>query len=69
MAEETHPIDASTRGTERSHMTTPRVDDEFVFSAIDRKAGAEDELVLTSVGIDIGSSTSHLIFSQLILER
>jgi ethanolamine utilization protein EutA len=50
-------------------MTTPRVDDEFVFSAIDRKAGAEDELVLTSVGIDIGSSTSHLIFSQLILER
>lgn len=43
--------------------------DEFVFSAIDRRAGAEDELVLTSVGIDIGSSTSHLIFSQLVLER
>src|SRR5581483_8631176 len=29
----------------------------------------EDEIVLTSVGIDIGSSTSHLAFSRLVLER
>ena len=29
----------------------------------------EDRLVLTSVGVDIGSSTSHLLFSRLELER
>src|SRR5919199_569700 len=29
----------------------------------------EDTLVLTSVGVDIGSSTSHLLFSRLELER
>lgn len=39
------------------------------FSATDRHAGEEDELRLTSVGIDIGSSTSHLVFSMLRLER
>jgi len=30
---------------------------------------AEDRIVLTSVGVDIGSSTSHLLFSRLELER
>jgi ethanolamine utilization protein EutA len=39
------------------------------FSGNHRHAGEEDELRLTSVGIDIGSSTSHLIFSLLRLER
>src|ERR1043166_466544 len=29
----------------------------------------EDTIVLTSVGVDIGSSTSHLLFSRLELER
>ena len=29
----------------------------------------EDRLVLTSVGVDIGSSTSHLVFSRIVLER
>ena len=29
----------------------------------------EDELRLVSVGVDIGSSTSHLAFSRLVLER
>jgi ethanolamine utilization protein EutA len=29
----------------------------------------EDRIVLTSVGVDIGSSTSHLLFSRLELER
>src|SRR5438270_13667152 len=29
----------------------------------------EDRIVLTSVGVDIGSSTSHLLFSLLELER
>jgi ethanolamine utilization protein EutA len=29
----------------------------------------EDEICLLSVGIDIGSSTSHLVFSRIVLER
>src|SRR6266498_3272962 len=29
----------------------------------------EDRIVLTSVGVDIGSSTSHLLFSRLELQR
>jgi ethanolamine utilization protein EutA len=29
----------------------------------------EDEIPLLSVGVDIGSSTSHLVFSRLLLER
>lgn len=39
------------------------------FSGADRHAGQEDELRLTSVGIDIGSSTTHLLFSAIRLER
>jgi ethanolamine utilization protein EutA len=31
--------------------------------------GDEDELTLTSVGIDIGSTTTHLVFSRLIMQR
>src|SRR5262245_23143875 len=31
--------------------------------------GEEDRIRLTSVGVDIGSSTSHLLFSRLELER
>lgn len=29
----------------------------------------EDEIELTSVGVDIGSSTSHLLFSTIVLQR
>lgn len=39
------------------------------FSGADRHADEENELRLTSVGIDIGSSTTHLVFSLLRLER
>jgi ethanolamine utilization protein EutA (predicted chaperonin) len=39
------------------------------FTAPDRNMAEEDRLVLTSVGVDIGSSTSHLLFSRLELER
>lgn len=39
------------------------------FTAPDRAMGEEDRLLLTSVGVDIGSSTSHLLFSRLELER
>ena len=39
------------------------------FTAPARDMAEEDRLVLTSVGVDIGSSTSHLLFSRLELER
>src|SRR3974390_3072106 len=29
----------------------------------------EDDLCILSVGVDIGSSTSHLVFSRIVLER
>ena len=39
------------------------------FSSVRRSMEFEDEIVLVSVGVDIGSSTSHLVFSRLLLER
>jgi ethanolamine utilization protein EutA len=39
------------------------------FSNVRRSLEFEDEIVLVSVGVDIGSSTSHLVFSRLRLER
>jgi ethanolamine utilization protein EutA len=39
------------------------------FSSVGRSLEVEDEIRLTSVGVDIGSSTSHLAFSRLVLER
>src|SRR3712207_9415046 len=39
------------------------------FSNVGRSLEEEDEIRLTSVGVDIGSSTSHLVFSRLVLER
>jgi ethanolamine utilization protein EutA len=39
------------------------------FSNVRRSLEEEDEIRLTSVGVDIGSSTSHLVFSKLVLER
>lgn len=39
------------------------------FTAADRSLTKEDRIVLTSVGIDIGSSTTQLLFSRLELER
>lgn len=39
------------------------------FSDAGRSLEVEDEIRLLSVGVDIGSSTSHLIFSRLTLER
>ena len=45
----------------------PRDDEEFQRNSVDLE-GIE-KLTLTSVGIDIGSSTSHLLFSRLTLRR
>lgn len=39
------------------------------FSSVGRSLEEEDEVRLTSVGVDIGSSTSHLVFSRIVLER
>ena len=39
------------------------------FSSVRRSLEVEDEILLISVGVDIGSSTSHLVFSRLLLER
>ena len=39
------------------------------FSNIRRSLEEEDEIRLLSVGVDIGSSTSHLVFSRIVLER
>src|ERR1700740_2442828 len=39
------------------------------FSSTGRTFGEEDELCVLSVGVDIGSSTSHLVFSRVVLER
>ena len=39
------------------------------FSNIGRSLEVEDEIRLLSVGVDIGSATSHLAFSRVVLER
>jgi ethanolamine utilization protein EutA (predicted chaperonin) len=39
------------------------------FSSTGRTFGEDDELCVLSVGVDIGSSTSHLVFSRIVLER
>ena len=39
------------------------------FSSTGRTLALEDEIRLLSVGVDIGSSTSHLVFSRIVLER
>lgn len=49
--------------------TAPPAPPRGHFSASDRDILAEDILHLISVGVDIGSSTSHLVFSRLHLAR
>ena len=39
------------------------------FSSTGRTLEGDDEICLLSVGVDIGSSTSHLVFSRIVLER
>src|SRR3954451_7861654 len=39
------------------------------FSSAGRSLEDDDQVVVLSVGVDIGSSTSHLVFSRIILER
>lgn len=44
-------------------------DGRIFFSSVGRSLEEEDEIRLLSVGVDIGSSTSHLVFSRIVLER
>src|ERR1044071_8893079 len=39
------------------------------FSSTGRTLENDDEVCLLTVGVDIGSSTSHLVFSRVVLER
>jgi ethanolamine utilization protein EutA len=39
------------------------------FSSTGRTLESDDEVCLLTVGVDIGSSTSHLVFSRIVLER
>lgn len=48
-------------------MTTPS--GQLRFTGAGRHIVEEDEIKLTSVGVDIGSSTSHLIFSRLEMKQ
>src|SRR6516162_9943169 len=48
---------------------TEQMGGRIFFSNTGRTFGEEDELCVLSVGVDIGSSTSHLVFSRIVLER
>jgi ethanolamine utilization protein EutA len=39
------------------------------FSSARRTLAEDDEICLLTVGVDIGSSTSHLVFSRVLMER
>jgi ethanolamine utilization protein EutA len=44
-------------------------DDTSVFSSTGRTLNDENEIELLSVGVDIGSSTSHIVFSRIMMEQ
>src|SRR5260221_10664472 len=50
-------------------MNDEAVGGRVFFSSTGRSLVEEDEIVVLSVGVDIGSSTSHLVFSRIVLER
>jgi ethanolamine utilization protein EutA len=50
-------------------MTEDEAGGRIFFSSTGRSLVDEDEIVVLSVGVDIGSSTSHLVFSRIVLER
>src|SRR6202142_3561069 len=50
-------------------MTDEAQGGRIFFSSTGRTVGEEDDLCVLSVGVDIGSSTSHLVFSRIVLGR
>ncbi len=53
----------------RLKMTEEAAGGRIFFSSTGRTLAEEDEICLLTVGVDIGSSTSHLVFSRIVLER
>ena len=63
-------VDATKEGLDRTAGTHGEmIGGRVFFSNVRRSLEVEDEILLISVGVDIGSSTSHLVFSRLLLER
>jgi ethanolamine utilization protein EutA (predicted chaperonin) len=56
-------------GSERKRMIDEPEGGRIFFSSTGRTLAVEDEICLLTVGVDIGSSTSHLVFSRVVLER
>jgi len=50
-------------------MTDSEAGGRIFFSSAGRSMVEENEITLTSVGVDIGSATSHLAFSRLTMEQ
>src|SRR5215213_10209846 len=50
-------------------MSDEAVGGRIFFTSTGRSLVDEDEIVVLSVGVDIVSSTSHLVFSRIVLER
>ncbi len=50
-------------------MTDEQIGGRIFFSSAGRSMVEENEITLYSVGVDIGSSTSHLVFSYIELEQ
>ena len=50
-------------------MTDDSAAGRIFFSSAGRTLADEDQICILSVGVDIGSSTSHLAFSRIVLER
>ena len=60
------------RGMELGHAMKIETDEQggrIFFSSTGRSLEGEDQICILSVGVDIGSSTSHLVFSRIVLER
>ncbi|HTA46292.1 MAG TPA: ethanolamine ammonia-lyase reactivating factor EutA [Bryobacteraceae bacterium] len=50
-------------------MLSEQVGGRVFFSSSGRSLSEEDQISLLTVGVDIGSSTSHLMFSRIVMER
>jgi ethanolamine utilization protein EutA len=50
-------------------MTDDMPSGRIFFSSSGRSLTEEDQICVLSAGVDIGSSTSHLVFSRIVLER
>jgi ethanolamine utilization protein EutA len=56
--------------TKKTHMPVEETEEgRIFFSSLGRTLEGDDEICILSVGVDIGSSTSHLVFSRIVLER